>query len=331
MATLKQLGYPVDIVLGADATLVLVSPFCNADDIERTGRNLKSAGHPFIDAEPGAGRSIAVTCAAPSNLTAPAQPAAPRTPEVRRNAAGTTSAEAPAAVEESVGIRITTAVAIDGWLDEEAWTRIEPTDGFRQREPDEGEPASERTELRIGYDEGSLYVGARLFDSDPSGIVQRLSRRDAWANADTLSVFRFISRPPHGRVMFEVSAAGVQRDALIYDDSRTDDTWDAVWYSAVDEDAEGWTVEHGPPRRPGRDSVRKQPGAPPLRQHTGQLHRASARRPLQRRIAIPEQRWTGPEVGFDEQRHHECSRAPGFWPGGSGSVGHQPHRVRDLL
>ena len=56
MATLKQLGYPVDIVLGADATLVLVSPFCNADDIERTGRNLKSAGHPFIDAEPGAGR-----------------------------------------------------------------------------------------------------------------------------------------------------------------------------------------------------------------------------------------------------------------------------------
>lgn len=139
--------------------------------------------------------------------------------------------------------RITTGIAIDGRLDDETWGGIEASGAFRQREPDEGRPATEDTQVRVGYDDESLYVAVQLFDRDPSGIERRLSRRDTRGSTDTLTVYLDPYHDHRTGVMFEVSAAGVQRDALIYDDGRTDSTWDAVWYSAVGYGPEGWTVE----------------------------------------------------------------------------------------
>ncbi|HSB61728.1 MAG TPA: DUF5916 domain-containing protein, partial [Vicinamibacteria bacterium] len=139
--------------------------------------------------------------------------------------------------------RTQAAVSIDGRLDEDAWRAAPPAGGFLQRDPDQGEPATEPTELRIVYDEDALYVGARLHDREPARIGRQLSRRDAAAEADRFSLFLDPHHDHLTGVEFQVSAAGVQRDAVLYDDSFEDDSWDAVWESAVTVDAGGWTAE----------------------------------------------------------------------------------------
>jgi len=139
--------------------------------------------------------------------------------------------------------RTRTPITIDGRLDEEAWGLAPVQSGFRQRDPDEGQPATERTELRLLYDDNALYAGVRLHDRDAGRIVRQLSRRDVLAEADSFSLFLDPHHDHLTGVELQVSAAGVQRDAVIYDDNFEDDTWDAVWESAVTVDAGGWTLE----------------------------------------------------------------------------------------
>jgi hypothetical protein len=132
---------------------------------------------------------------------------------------------------------------IDGRLDELSWQTAPFAGNFRQYEPDEGAPATEHTEVRILYDNSSLYVGARLFDSEPGKIVRRLSRRDDDPDADR---FTFYVDALHDRLTgaaFEVSAAGAQRDLIISNDTNRDNSWDAVWQAAVSIDDQGWSVE----------------------------------------------------------------------------------------
>ena len=139
--------------------------------------------------------------------------------------------------------RATTAIGVDGRLDEAAWESAPVTSGFLQRDPDQGAPATESTELRVLYDDHALYVGARLHDTEPARIERQLSRRDEPAEADRFALFLDPHHDHRTGVELEVSAAGVQRDAVLYDDNFLDDSWDAVWESAVSVDDGGWTVE----------------------------------------------------------------------------------------
>src|SRR5690554_485323 len=123
--------------------------------------------------------------------------------------------------------RLAVPIVVDGRLDDEGWRGIPPVSGFVQRQPDEGRPATEPTELRVAYDDDTLYVAARLHDREPAAIVRRLSRRDLEVEAD---LFTLALDPQHDRltgVLFTVSAAGVQQDAIIYNDTFLDPTWDA--------------------------------------------------------------------------------------------------------
>jgi hypothetical protein len=140
-------------------------------------------------------------------------------------------------------VRAQQPIQVDGQLDDEAWRRVEPVRDFTQRDPDEGAPATEATELRLLYDDDALYVGARLHDREPEKIVRRLSRRDENAEADRFSIYLDPRRDRLTGVRFEVSAAGVQNDEIIFNDTWMDDSWDAVWLSAVHHDDEGWSVE----------------------------------------------------------------------------------------
>ena len=139
--------------------------------------------------------------------------------------------------------RASTPVVVDGHLDEDAWSEASVADGFLQRDPNQGEPATEPTELRLLFDDQALYVGARLSDGHADRITRQLSRRDATSEADSFTLYLDPHRDRRTGVVFRVSAAGVQRDAALYDDNFEDDTWDAVWESAVSIDALGWTVE----------------------------------------------------------------------------------------
>jgi len=140
-------------------------------------------------------------------------------------------------------VRADSPIDIDGRLDEPAWQAAPPAGGFRQVEPAEGAPATEPTEIRVLFDDGALYVGARLTDRHPAGIERQRSRRDALVEADRFTVYLDPNFDRLTGVAFTVTAAGVQRDTALSNDIVEDESWDAVWASAVAIDADGWTVE----------------------------------------------------------------------------------------
>jgi hypothetical protein len=133
--------------------------------------------------------------------------------------------------------------AIDGQLTDEGWAAAQPAVSFTQRDPDEGKPPTERTEVRFLFDDDALYIGARLYDSEPIRIARRLSTRDSSADADVLSIYL---DPMHDKLtgaIFRISAANVQQDSILYNDTWSDGSWDAVWQSAVSVDNDGWSAE----------------------------------------------------------------------------------------
>src|SRR6266852_4324064 len=75
-------------------------------------------------------------------------------------------------------VRVTTPPRLDGILDDAVWKLAEPATDFIQREPDEGKPESERSEIHVLYDDEALYFGCMFYDSEPDKIVSRLTRRD---------------------------------------------------------------------------------------------------------------------------------------------------------
>lgn len=134
-------------------------------------------------------------------------------------------------------------VYIDGRLDEAAWMSAVPASRFVQREPVEGADPDEATEVRVLFDADALYIGARMYDDHPEHIGKQLVRRDERGAFDLFSVSIDPNNDRLTGYQFRVSAAGVQRDAYLYDDVRQDDAWDAVWESAVTIDDQGWVAE----------------------------------------------------------------------------------------
>ncbi len=140
-------------------------------------------------------------------------------------------------------MRTPTPPVIDGRPTDEVWLLARPATAFTQQDPDEGRPATERTEVRVLYDDTALYICARLFDSQPALISRRLAKRDDDADADWVTIYLDSMLDHLTGVSFRVSASGVQRDAAIFNDTFEDSTWDAVWQSAVSMDEGGWSAE----------------------------------------------------------------------------------------
>lgn len=134
------------------------------------------------------------------------------------------------------------SIAIDGSLKEEAWQDAVPATDLIQLEPRPGEPASERSEIRVLYDNTGIYIGARLYDSNPGKILKELTQRDQIGNADWFGIFLDPYRDGINGVGFIVSASGVQFDAK-YSTFGEDPNWDGVWESATSIDSEGWVAE----------------------------------------------------------------------------------------
>ena len=140
-------------------------------------------------------------------------------------------------------IRAAEPPAVDGRLDDAAWALALPIEGFQQRQPEEGAPATQRTVVHVLYDDDALYVGARMYDTAPDSIVGHLGRRDAGSLSDA---FLVALDPYHDRrtgYYFGVNAAGTLFDGVLVNDGGDDDSWDGVWTGRVHRDAEGWTAE----------------------------------------------------------------------------------------
>jgi hypothetical protein len=148
----------------------------------------------------------------------------------------------PRTVRTISAVRANGPIVIDGVLSEAVWQTL-GAGGFTQRDPDDGQPASEPTTVWVAFDRDNLYVAARLADSEPSKIVGRLGRRDEEVESDW---FDFGIDPYHDRrsgYYFGINPSGSIQDGTISNDEQTDATWDGVWESAARVDDGGWTVE----------------------------------------------------------------------------------------
>jgi hypothetical protein len=138
------------------------------------------------------------------------------------------------------------AIRLDGRLDDSAWKTAPEITDFTQKEPTEGSPASQRMEVRFVYDNGALYVGARMFSHDPTSIQAPLGRRDSvgtQAEQFFVSLDTYLDR--RTAYTFGVTASGVRIDRYYPRDEEesADAGFDPVWEAKTSVDAEGWTAE----------------------------------------------------------------------------------------
>ncbi len=140
-------------------------------------------------------------------------------------------------------VRINTPPAINGVLDDEAWTMGEWGGDFFQFEPAEGAPVSQKTEFKILYDDSDVYIAIKAYDTAPDSIVTRMTRRDD-TDGDLVLVALdsyFDQRTAFG---FGVSAAGVKGDLIWTDDGMNEDeTFDPIWYVKTAIYDWGWAAE----------------------------------------------------------------------------------------
>jgi hypothetical protein len=148
-----------------------------------------------------------------------------------------------AMARSAMAVRRSGPISVDGRLDEAAWLAAPLISGFIQKDPFDGEPAVEDTEVRVLFDDDALYIGARLLDSEPGRISRQLVRRDQEGNADFFEVSLDPNLDRRTGYQFTVSAANVQLDRYLYDDTREDGAWNAVWSSEVHHATWGWSVE----------------------------------------------------------------------------------------
>jgi hypothetical protein len=152
---------------------------------------------------------------------------------------------APTKTLSSMAKRIDTPIQLDGRLSEDVWGEATPAAGFVQFEPREGEPATERTEVRILFDDKNLYIGANCLDSRPDGIMVNSLKEDFEPNdADYFQVILDSLFTQRGGFLFTTNPLGAKRDSQVTDEGRTTNTdWDTVWDVRAQQTADGWSAE----------------------------------------------------------------------------------------
>ena len=136
------------------------------------------------------------------------------------------------------------SVSINGVLDDAAWSNAPPITDFLQTLPLEGEAVSERTEVRLLYDDAAIYIGAMLEDRSP--VTTRLARRDSGLGDSDVVVVLLDSYHDHETAYrFWTNPSGVKGDEIITGNNlgRGDSSWDPVWEVATEVTDAGWVVE----------------------------------------------------------------------------------------
>ncbi|MCD6192741.1 MAG: hypothetical protein J7L26_04640 [Candidatus Aminicenantes bacterium] len=141
--------------------------------------------------------------------------------------------------------RIKNPIKLDGRLDEPGWSVCQKISNFTQRELNEGQPATERTEVGILYTQKTLFIGLWCYDSEPKKLVAKEMKRDFNYSSD--DNFKIIIDTYHDRrnaYLFVTNPNGARADILVADEGRsTNRDWNGVWDVAVQVNEEGWFVE----------------------------------------------------------------------------------------
>src|SRR5215469_11461129 len=150
----------------------------------------------------------------------------------------------------AIAVRTDHPPKIDGTLNDPVWSGAPVMREFRQKEPLETQPATEKTEVRILFDSRHIYFGIYCHDDAPKSIVASELRRDLSQDLD--DNFAIIIDPTlshRNGYIFEVNPLGTQRDGEVVEeqappppDSIVDASWDGLWNSAARVTSDGWTA-----------------------------------------------------------------------------------------
>ena len=157
-----------------------------------------------------------------------------------------------ASVIEAFPLDPPAAIELDGRILEEAWQLATPITDLTQQEPVEGGIPSERTEIRIVFDQDHLYIGAILYD-DPDGILAYQRQRDAGLNTDDRFMW-ILDTFLDGRTgyFFEINPAGLMGDGLLSGGGGrggggggggVSKAWDGIWEARTARREDGWSAE----------------------------------------------------------------------------------------
>ena len=142
-------------------------------------------------------------------------------------------------------VRIRQPLRLDGQLDEEIYGTIPAISGFIQQEPEEGQPATEQTEVWFLIGDEHIYISARCWDSQPERAVANEMRRDSLnlLQNDAISVTLDTFYDRRNSVSFTVNPLGGRFDTDLTDERVTNINWNAVWDARAVQSESGWTVE----------------------------------------------------------------------------------------
>ncbi len=131
---------------------------------------------------------------------------------------------------------------IDGILNEALYNKPAITD-FTQKDPVQGAPITEPTEMWISYDESNIYFSGRFYDSHADSIDIALMRRDKVSESDWLWIYMDPYNDDRSGNYFAVNAGGSICDGTLFNDSWMDDSWDGIWEAKSSVDDKGWYTE----------------------------------------------------------------------------------------
>ena len=141
--------------------------------------------------------------------------------------------------------RLAAPLTLDGALDEAVYGEVEPITHFIQMEPRQGEPATERTEAWLLFDDRNFYVSVRSYDSAPERRVANEMRRDSFNvfQNDNLTVSIDPLYTRRSGYFFQTNALGAIRDQEVFDGRSNNNDWNTIWYTRSRILEDGWTTE----------------------------------------------------------------------------------------
>lgn len=147
--------------------------------------------------------------------------------------------------KQTFAVRVEKAPVIDGILNDIEWLNVPVAKDFTQTVPYNGRMTTQKTEVKIVYDNEAIYVGAMMYDSSPDSILRGLGQRDAEDNDINADLFIVEFNPYNDNQMlsaFKLSASGVQIDEKVTY-ANWDKSWNAVWKSKTSITDSGWIAE----------------------------------------------------------------------------------------
>ena len=173
-----------------------------------------------------------------------ATPAAAQSPTRRPDVYGAREPEVPEKEGKILrALRTDRPPVIDGLLDDEIWAQADSASGILQWDPDNMQPMTEETVVRVAYDDRFVYVGVHLYDREPHLIARGVGRRDELPPSDEFYV-GFDTQHDHlTGYVFGTNPSGVMEDSHFTDDTSSDIEYNAVWEVQARVVEDGWSAE----------------------------------------------------------------------------------------